>query len=289
MDTLGLAFVTYRVVRLFLNTVMKMPQSFMKLVLRGLLFGLLGGTLSPTLLLAQVSKPSPFRVDTDIYLDDTKPPIKRTLTLFSEGLYYDFEETESGQITVVDPGRNRIVLINKNRKVKTVLDTKQIQLMVANARAQADAKYASISKSEFVKAPYGKDEAVVQNDFMEYRATTQQPSQPDMAKQYAEFADWSARLNAIYQPKLPPYLRLELNRLIAERQVLPSEVKRITRQGGRQMEASCRLIPVWQLSQDDLVKIARCGEMLAVFNDVTMEEYWTPSVAKASAEMPVKR
>lgn len=261
----------------------------MNLMLRGLVVGFWSFTLSPASLVAQLPKPSPFRVDTDIYLDDTKPPIKRTLTLFSEGVYYDFEETESGQITVVDPGRNRIILLNKNRKVKTLLDTKQIQLTVANARVQADAKYASISKSEFVKTPYGKEEAVVQNDFMEYRATTQQPSQPDMAQQYAEFADWSARLNAIYQPKLPPYLRLDLNRLIAERQVLPSEVKRITRQGGRQMEASCRLIPVWQLSQDDLIKIARCGEMLAVFNDVTVEEYWSPSVTKASAEMQVKR
>jgi len=110
---------------------------------------------------------------------------------------------------------------------------------------------------------------------MEYRATLQQPPQPDMAQQYAEFADWSARLNAIYQPNLPPYLRLELNQLISRRQALPSEIKRTTRQGGRQLELTCRLIPVWQLSQDDLAKIARCGAMLAQFKDVSADEYWT--------------
>lgn len=239
---------------------------------------------------AQGIKASPFRIDTDIYLDNTKAPIKRTLTLFSDGVYYDFEEAEKGQITVIDPARNRIILLNRERQVKTVLDTTQIQRMVTSARVQADAKIANVATSRFENQSDGQDIAIVQNDFMNYRATTQRPAQPDMAQQYAEFADWSARLNAIFPPKLPPYLRLDLNRLVAEKQLLPTEIHRITRQNGRQLELSCQLNPVWQLSQDDLARIARCGTMLADFKEIPASEYWNPSeVVKASAEKQVVR
>lgn len=259
-------------------------------LLLGFFAGILNFAVSSRLLEAQQPKASPFRVDTDIYHDNTKAPIKRTLTLFSDGVYYDFEESETGLVTVIDPGRSRIILLNRQRQVKTVLDTKQVQLMVSSARVQADAKIASISKSEIAKTASGIEEAVVQNDFMEYRSSLQQPSQPDMAQQYADFADWSARLNAIYPPSLPPYLRLELNQLISRQQSLPNEIKRITRQRGQYMELTARLIPVWRLSQDDLAKIARCGVMLAQFKDVSADEYWSAKpVLKASAEAPKTR
>ena len=233
---------------------------------------------------------SPFRIDTDVYRDDTKAPIKRTLTLFSEGVYYDFEEAETGLVTVIDPKRNRIVLLNRLLQVKATLDTKQLQLMVSSARVQADAKIATITNSSFEKLPNGNDIAIVRNDFMEYRATTHQPLQPDMAQQYADFADWSARLNAIYQPKLPPYLRIELNRLIGQQNLLPSEIKRVTHQRGSQLELTARLIPIWRLSEDDLSKVNKCGSMLASFNEISVDEYWSPStVKKASPEKPTSR
>jgi hypothetical protein len=258
--------------------------------LLGIFLCLVGGTAFSARLEAQSMKPSPFRVDTDIYYDNTKAPIKRTLTLFSDGVFYDFEESDNGLVTVIDPGRNRIILLNRQRQVKTVLDTKQIQLMVSSARVQADAKIATVSKSLIEKAASGIDEAIVQNDFMEYRASLQQPPLLDMSQQYAEFADWSARLNAIYAPKLPPYLRLELNQLIASQHAIPNAIKRTTRERGQQMELTCRLIPVWRLSQDDLTKIARCGSMLAQFNEVTADEYWSAKpIQKASVETTKSR
>lgn len=270
--------------------VIEMPRTIRNSVLLAFCASLFCWTVASNSLLGQQPKPSPFRVDTDIYYDNTKAPIKRTLTLFSDGVFYDFEESENGLITVIDPGRSRIILLNRQRQVKTVLDTKQVQLMVSSARVQADAKIASISKSDIEKTANGTEEAVVQNDFMEYRASLQKPSQPDMAQQYADFADWSARLNAIYSPNLPPYLRLELNQLVSRQQALPNEIKRITRQRGQHMELTSRLIPVWRLNQDDLAKIARCGAMLAEFKDVSVDEYWSAKpVQKASAEVPKTR
>ena len=238
---------------------------------------------------AQPAAQSPFRIDTDIYLDQTKPPVKRTLTLFFEGTFYDFEEAESGMVTVIDPARNRIVLLNRQRQIKTTLPLQNVQSTVAQARVQADAKITAVIESGYQTEADGRSIAVVKNDFFEYRAVTQPTPHPDIAEQYAAFADWSARLNAIFPPKLPPYLRMDLNRLLADHQAIPSEIQRRTRQGGREMLITCRLIPVWRLSHDDQARIARCGSMLAEFREVQESEYWQASpVVQATAELPAK-
>lgn len=239
---------------------------------------------------AQESKPSAFRIATDIYLDEKKPPVKQTLTLFSQLVYYDLEESETGLITVVDPNRNRIVLLDRQRMVKSTLLLEQLQTMVAGARAQAGDKITAVRDSSYETKVDGKTVATVVNDFMEYRAVTQQAPKPDIAKQYADFANWSSRLNAVTQPKLPPYLRMELNRLIAEHGAVPTEIRRRTHEGGKENVIICRLIPVWQLSQDDHARIARCAANIAEFREVPETEYWQSSpVVSASAQVPAKK
>ena len=132
--------------------------------------------------------------------------------------------------------------------------------------------------------------ATVFNDYMEYRAVTQLAPNPDIAKQYADFADWSSRLNAVTQPKLPPFLRMDLNRLIAEHGAIPTEIRRRTHQGGKENVIVSRLIPIWQLSQDDHARIARCAAHIAEFREVPEAEYWQSSpVVSASTQGPAKK
>lgn len=222
------------------------------------------------------SKLAAFRVDTDIYLDETKPPIKRTLTLFLEGVFYDFEEDGSQQLTVIDPQRNEIVLLNRQSQTKLTLSLDQLRLNVASARVQADAKFTAIRESKYVDSQNGAGSATIRNDFMEYRAITQSVPQTDIATQYAEFADWSARLNAVTQPKLPPYLRMDLNKLVADHAAIPAEIRRRTHQDGREVTIISRHIANWRLSQDDHARIARCGSMRAEFRESSWQEFWSP-------------
>lgn len=231
------------------------------------------------------NQPTAFRIATDVYADATKPPVMQTLTLFSEGVYYDFEESEGGLITVVDPLRKRIVLLNRLRQVKTELTLERIQLTVADARTQADAKITAVRDTSYETGRDGVSVAIIRNDFMEYRAEAQAVPKPDIAVQYADFADWSARLNAVTPAKLPPYLRIDLNRLMAGHGTIPSKIERRTHQGGREVVITARLIPNWRLSQDDQTRIARCGAMMAEFRNVPESEYWTPPpVVQASAQ-----
>jgi len=226
---------------------------------------------------------SAFRVDADIYSDPKKAPIKHTLTLFVESVYYDFEDGELGRVSVIDPQRNRIVLLDRQRQVKSEVPTGEILSKIANARVQADAKLSTATLKDFQDLPNGESVAVVSNESIEYRSTLSAPTLPDMAAQYAEFANWSARLNSIYAP-MPPYLRLDLNELIASRKMMPKELTRITRKGIRQSQLTCRLQVNDRLSEDDRSKVARAGAMMADFRSVPINEYWNePAVVQASA------
>jgi hypothetical protein len=99
------------------------------------------------------------------------------------------------------------------------------------------------------------------------------PTAADMAEQYADFANWSARLNSIYAP-MPPYLRLDLNELIVSRKMMPKEITRITRKGLRQNQLISRLRIIDRLSEDDRSKIARVGAMMAEFEEIPVGQYW---------------
>jgi hypothetical protein len=239
---------------------------------------------------AQDDKPSSFRIATDIYFDEKKAPDIQTLTLFSQGVYYDLAEAETGLITVIDPKRNRIVLIDRQRMVKSTLALPQLQLTVASARTQAGDKITAVRDSTYKTKVDGTTVATISNDYMEYQAVTQPAPNPDIASQFLDFADWSSRLNAVTQAKIPPYLRMDLNRLIAEHGAIPSEIRRRTHQGGKENVIVCRLIPVWQLSQDDHARIARCAAHIAEFREVSEAEYWQSStVVSASAQLPAKK
>ena len=76
-----------------------------------------------------------FRVETDVFVDGGKEPAVQTLTIFSEGVVYDFLLTGVEEITVFDRDRNRLVLLDTKRKVKTELTLDSILTYVAQMKA----------------------------------------------------------------------------------------------------------------------------------------------------------
>lgn len=218
-----------------------------------------------------------FRIDTDIYFGDSKQPSKQTLTLFSEGVYYDFSIDEPTLVTMIDPARNRIVLLDEKRHIKTIIDTMELKKLVEAAREQAASNGLALLLQAADRVSF--DEAAgklsVGLDEMSYQATLQEPKDPLMAKQYADFADWSARLNAVYPPQLPPYVRMRLNQELGERGFLPNEIVRSTRSSNSKgVEIRSRLIANWRLSSDDQAKIKKVGEHLAQFNELENSKYF---------------
>jgi hypothetical protein len=233
-----------------------------------------------------------FRVDTDIFVGDNPKPAKQTITLFSQGAFYDFALDESSSITLIEPSKNRITLFDQLRQAKSVVDTQQLAKLVAEARQQATqgelAKLFDTAKQ--VQFDSVANRLSVGGKQLTYEATMQQPPSDQMASLYADFADWSARMNAVYPPHFPPYLRLELNKAVAQRGMLPLEIRRLVNHGGQSSVVRCRLHTNWRLSSEDHKKIARVAEMMDSFAEVNTSDFFSRAdAALSSRSEPGKR
>src|SRR5438105_11834412 len=67
-----------------------------------------------------------FRVDTELFENQAKEPFLQTLTIFADGMMFDFLLTEPREVTVIDPARGRITLLDESRKLKASITTQEI-------------------------------------------------------------------------------------------------------------------------------------------------------------------
>lgn len=265
----------------------------------GLSVGLLGWVMTASVLNAQSalqtqtqSTPAlraaatAFRVDTDIYLKVNNPkPDKQTLTLFKEGVYYDFPMDDDKQtITMTDPLGGRIVVLSPFRQIKTVFKTTELTSRIESLKKELSVK-PELSKMLNQKATYIEATGVVRvgDDSFVYEATLQPARDASIAAQYADFADWSARLNALLPPNFPPFIRFELNREVAARGALPDMITRTTRHNGSSSIIRSKQLVIAGLSSDDEAKIRMVGELLSRCKEVSQTEFFTNPAELARA------
>lgn len=232
--------------------------------------------------LAQTSTPQPtagattgFRVVTDIYFGTKKEPAQQSLTLFSAGVAYDISFDDPNQITMVDPGRARIVLLNKSRQIQTAIDLNELQRFIDSARKAAETSELAEYLKGADKISVTDSGVSVGDSVLEYHTTLQQPREPHMAQQYAAAADAFQLLNG-WRSGMPPFARLSLNRVVAEQHAIPQEITRTTSSGsGKHKDVvRCRLHTNWRLSKDDERQIVDIGNMLVNFQQVPPAEFF---------------
>lgn len=218
-----------------------------------------------------------FRIETDVFLDDAKQPVVETLTIFTNGVVYDFLLTGVEEITLFDRHRNRLVLMDTKRKVKTELTMDGILSFVAEMKAQMnDEQRKTLLGDEAEVTTNEEGWLVLTNDRVIYRAECVTPKDKAAAREYQEFADWYARLNAL-RGNLPPFLRIELNGQVAQRGLIPKTVERTISDksllGGKKQTVRSQHLANWRLSTTDRKWIDRAGAYLATFPTVTFREY----------------
>ena len=263
----------------------------------GLSVGLLGWLMTSPLLTAQTalqtqgqSKPAlraaatAFRVETDIYLKvNNAKPDKQTLTLFKEGVYYDFpmdydqQSLDKQTITMTDPLNGRIVVLRPSAQIKTVFKTAELSSRV-EALKKDMASNKELAKLLNQQATFNETTKALRvgDESFAYEATLQPARDASIAAQYADFADWSARLNALLPPNFPPFVRFELNREVAARGALPDTIVRTTRHNGNSAVIRSKLLVNAVLSSDDEAKIRMVGELLARCKEVPQTEFFGP-------------
>jgi hypothetical protein len=237
-----------------------------------------------------------FRIDTEIFIGDEKEPAAETLTIFSQGMIYDFLLTEPAEMTVLDTLRGRFTLLDPARRVKCGLGTQEVldqSLALATHAVQSrDTLFAFAAKPEFET----KVEEFEENGQPRTRITLtgkplgyvvigREPEKPEAVAAFRYFADQFARLNSLRAGNLPAGARLEVNEALADRRLIPLEVTRTipaTNPLGREIVVKSRHLVNWSLSGEDRKKIDRAGTGLAEFSAVGFEQY------RSSAGKPAK-
>lgn len=224
------------------------------------------------------AKAEEFRIETEVFVDDAKTSAVDTLTIFSEGVVYDFVRSGAEEITVFDQARNRFVLLDTKRQVKTVLSLDDLLNYVAQMRASLSDEDRNFLLGDEMKANVGDDGwLTLSNGSVTYRVEGEEPKAKAAVSEYRQFADWYARLNSLRPGNTPPFARLQLNSEVASRGWIPKTIERtITQRRGLQEKKQVvrsQHIPNWRLSQTDRHQIDRAGRCLADYTDVSLRDY----------------
>ena len=187
-----------------------------------------------------------FRVESEIFVDGAKEPVARSLTLFRDGVAWDFLEVspaekpeppasgsggeQLGEIVLHDPARERIILVDPRRNVKTRIDAIRLERLSVSL-----ASWARKSDDRLVRWSGGpdfgegmtetKDRLELVGPRVRYDVELTAAASPEIARRYRRFADTAILLKALVRPGgLPPFPRLAINRRLEAADALPTSV-----------------------------------------------------------------
>ncbi|REJ70458.1 MAG: hypothetical protein DWQ31_01030 [Planctomycetota bacterium] len=171
-----------------------------------------------------------FRVETRIFSDGSDQPVSETLTLFAGGVVYDFP-SDDARVTIYAPQDNRIVLLDRKRRVRCEMSEDLLLDFSARVRdwaAEHDSqlmRFAAEPRFELKSEP---DTGWLRfaSRWIRYDVETRPALSVDVANQYRRSSDAFAHLNTLTNPGgLPPFARLAVNRALAEDAAVPAEIR----------------------------------------------------------------
>jgi hypothetical protein len=239
-----------------------------------------------------------FRVDTEMFKNQDKAPFVQTLTIFAEGIVYDFCLTEPLEATVFDPRNGRFTLLDETRKVKASVTTQELLdfslALETQAAKEKDRLFAFCAVPQFETTEKEVErngqvhtELRMAGKPLTYVALGQRPERKETVAAYRYFTDWCARLNATRPGNLPPGARLALNQALAEHELLPLEISRTTIADSpfvRKLEVKSQHLVNWKLSGEDRKKIDRAADMMATFRAISFDDYRHPTKKPSDAK-----
>ncbi len=246
-----------------------------KLVVWGLTCFLLAGGLHGQ----TIQNSTDFRIDIDIYEDgESKPPIN-IKTIFVEGKCIELDD-ERHRVTVVDPGLGNITILDSAQKSRVSLEMNAIESrfngVLQKMTEDERRKFASNGGPTLVG-----ELIVLGNDRLLYKFLPMTPENPNIAVRYGDFANWSVRINALFN-RTPPVLRMQLNQILIDQRQLPSELRRITvltppsadQPHGKTKEIVARMFLNEKLSSDDRTRVASVLKSMNEYTKLSDKEFF---------------
>lgn len=245
-----------------------------------------------------------FRVESAIYVDDAPEPVARSVTLFREGVAWDFldrsatggrggsGDIERQDVVLHDPAHERVVLIDPRRNVKTRIDAIRLERLGASLSS-----WARKSEDRLVRWSGGpdfgegmretKDRLELVGPRVRYDVELAAAPAPEIARRYRQFADTAILLKALVNPGgLTPFPRLAINRRIEAAGAVPAAVAlEIDARGFPRSTRTERVRSVHRLHPrlltSDLDLIEEAEARVAVAQDVDLAEFVGPQNAPA--------
>lgn len=187
--------------------------------------------------------PDEFRVETEVYVNGTQEPVAKTLTLFRDRIAWDFIDVVSSasgdgkpapagltEIVLHDPARERVVVVDPVRNVKTQVEAIRLERLSVSLAA-----WARRSDDRLVRWAGGPDFADGMKETSDQielagprvRYAVEYAAAPtaEAADVYRRFADTAILLKGLMRPGgLPPFPRMAINRRVAAAGGIPTSV-----------------------------------------------------------------
>ena len=182
--------------------------------------------------LAQIDRELEFKIDTKMFLGDSKESSFKNKTIFSEGLIFDFPlaagSTSPDEILVYDSNLKTISLLDLKRQIQLKLMDVQLKKMVAGVRQQmASEDRTRVMLEQNFEEKIEMDHnslTLIGDQKMTYRLHGEAPKSPKVLSAYFEFLDAFTQVQITDPKKLPPFARFRLNESIRRVGWIPDRV-----------------------------------------------------------------
>lgn len=244
------------------------------------------GMLSVVFVAAPICRSDDFRIETQVYSGRQSKPISENLTLFTDKVVYDFlfdsnDPSKVAEIVIYELDKERFVLLEMERELKLEIPSADLSQLLKSLKSSEPwrEKYPFLLEPSFeVHFDEPMQQLELTSKFMTYSVKVEPLSKSSTFATFAKFIDAYAQLNATDPQKLPPFARLELNRELKSRRLLPTEVE-MTMEipnpglGSTRISATSKHSVIWQLSKTDRERIDMANKSWTKFRTANLAEY----------------
>lgn len=235
--------------------------------------------ISSAALVTKAAPAADFRVDNAIYRDGQSQPQSQGVTIFHQGVVYDFL-SEPAEVIIFDKAHRRFILIDAARRVRSQISMEDVQGVVDRVKQRLSGhanpymKWLADPAFEESFSPENA-ELTLRSSMLTYRAQVQS-TDPEVAAQYHEFSDWYTKLNLALTPSSrPPFPRMMLNDAIDRHKGVAKEVHLTValNASAAPIKVTSRHQLTANLGTADMQRVTDARENLRSFPNVSLKDY----------------
>jgi hypothetical protein len=221
-----------------------------------------------------------FRVENTVTVEGEIKPQSQGVTIFHNGLVYDFL-TDPAEIIVFDGPHGRFVLLDLGRRVQSELSTDDVTVFVDRTKKSLSGprnppQIRWLGNPTFDESFDSQtSELTLRNDLMAYQVQLL-PTGPEVATQYHLFSDWYAQFNHALNPQSrPPFPRMVLNAAMERNHGIAKEVRLTSNfsHSPAPTKVTSRHELAGQLDTADKNRIVEARDHMKSFPHVSLKEY----------------